>query len=374
MDSGNIYVLPGASLVIGSGIGAGLVLRGNSAIYNYGTVEIQRNLSLDNGWATTAKPNLIINATSSSVFKMSNQYLVINNPYSWFVNNGSAEFWGIITDNQSVAASVCLGNNSSTRMAMLINKVANAYTVPSGSACVNVYQWSQFYNPLTSSTNLLACVSGSYTSDTGCIPFGCQPNYWGAAQVFTNCTGCNTLILLETGFTSFVAKALNNGSNHLEWQWAAKNPMQRFLIQRSANGASFTTIDSIRAQNQQSIFYIDDKNPLPGNNYYMISSMDPHTDHTINSKIVNVYREHPQTFTFYPIPFSEKLFIRYSTGERPEKIVLKDVHGKAIKMHFFAHEYARQVELKILEPLAPGIFVIHIQTSRQIYSKTIVRQ
>ena len=54
MDSGTIYVRPGARFVIGSGIGAGLILKGHSYLYNYGTFEIQRNLSLDNGWASPA--------------------------------------------------------------------------------------------------------------------------------------------------------------------------------------------------------------------------------------------------------------------------------------------------------------------------------
>src|SRR5688572_25038203 len=67
MTAGIIYIRAGARLVIGSGIGSGLILSGNSYIYNYGTCEIQRNLSLDVG-ATAANPNVVINATPSSVF------------------------------------------------------------------------------------------------------------------------------------------------------------------------------------------------------------------------------------------------------------------------------------------------------------------
>jgi hypothetical protein len=174
IDSGTVYVRPGARFVIGSGIGAGLILRGNSSFYNYGTFEIQRNLSLESGWASASKPNRVINASVNSIFKMSNQYLVVNNPFSWFVNNGSAECWGIINDPQSVAGSVCLGNGSTTRMAILINKVANTYVVPTGVACVNVFQLSQFFGRLTNSTGLMACLGATHHSDSGCIPFGCQ--------------------------------------------------------------------------------------------------------------------------------------------------------------------------------------------------------
>jgi hypothetical protein len=92
------------------------------------------------------------------------------------------------------------------------------------------------------------------------------------------------------------------------------------------------------------------------------------------SKIVNVYREQPHGFSFYPMPFTTKLLIRYSNGEQPEKIVLKDVQGRVIKTHFITQANSRQAELQVQEPLAPGIYVIHIQTSHQIFSKTIVRQ
>ncbi|MES1220455.1 MAG: hypothetical protein ABUT20_33445, partial [Bacteroidota bacterium] len=194
MNTGKVFIRPGGRFVIGSGIGAGLQFKGDCAIYNYGTCEIQRNLTLENN-AAAATPNIVYNALSTSVFLMSNQYFVISNAYSKFINNGRAEFWGIITDNQASAASTCLGNGSTTKMAILINKVANSYTVPNGNACVHVFQQSEFYGQLTSSPNLLACLGSSHTSSTSCIPFGCHPNYWGAAQVITNCSGCAAVMI-----------------------------------------------------------------------------------------------------------------------------------------------------------------------------------
>jgi hypothetical protein len=68
MDRGTIFIRPGGRFVIGSGVGAGLQFKGDCSIYNYGTCEVQRNLSLENN-ATAATPNKVINASSSSVFK-----------------------------------------------------------------------------------------------------------------------------------------------------------------------------------------------------------------------------------------------------------------------------------------------------------------
>jgi len=193
LDSGTVVIRPGARLHIGSG--AGIVLRGNSSIYNYGTLEVMSNLVLDNSWASATKPNVLINATTSSVFTMSFQYFVINNPYSFFVNNGRADFHGIITDPAAASGSVCLGNSSQTTMRVLYNKSKKPYVAPTGTACVQVSQYSQFTDTLTASPNINVCLGPSHTSDAGCG--GCRPNAWGNASIFNSCNGCVEIQVLS---------------------------------------------------------------------------------------------------------------------------------------------------------------------------------
>ena len=370
MDSGTIYIRPGARFVISSGIGAGLILRGNSYIYNYGTCEVQRNLSLENGYATAATPNKIINATSSSVFKMSNQYFVINNPFSWFVNKGSADFWGIITDPQSSPGSVCLGDESSTRMAVLINKIVDTYRVPVGNACLNVYQFSQFANKLTNDPGLFACLGSGHTSTSGCG--GCPANNWGAAQVFTSCSGCSALTVLGSQFISFtVAQA--NGGNKLEWQI---NPVERngfFKIDRSANGKDYQTIDSfVIKEESTSLFNVIDKNPVSGNNYYMIRYIDPFTGVATSSKPVKIFSESINGFSVYPMPFDNKFFVSQAKGI--EKIILTDLAGRNILIRYSLKPGSELIEIGVLQKIQPGVYIIHIQTEKNVMAKTIFKE
>ena len=371
MDSGTVYVRPGARLVIGSGIGAGLVLKGNSSIYNYGTCQVQRNLSLENGYATAATPNKVINATSSSVFKMSNQYFVINNAYSWFVNNGSAEFWGIITDQQSFAGSVCLGQGSSTRMAVLINKIADTYRVPIASACLNVYQFSQFNNKLTNDPGLFACLGSGHNSFSGCG--GCPANNWGAAQVFTNCTGCGSLTVLGVQFTSLNAMQTRNGETKLSWQFTQVTRNALFKIQRSADGKNYQTIDSFIVKDESaSLFNTIDKTPIPGNNYYMIKYINPATGITTSSKPVKVFSETLNGFTVFPIPLGDKFFINYAN--RVEQIILTDLTGRNILIRYLPKPGAKLIEIDVLEKIQPGIYIIHIRTDKSVMAKTIFKE
>lgn len=374
MTTGKIFIRQGGRFVIASGIGSGLQFKGDCAIYNYGTFELQRNLTLENP-ATVATPNIVINALNSSVFKMSNQYFVISNAFSKFVNNGFAEFWGIITDNQSTAGSVCLGNGSATKMAVLINKVPNTYIAPSGNACLYVYQYSEFYGQLTSSPSLYVCAGPGHTSNSGCIPFGCLPNNWGAAQVFTNCAGCAAIAVLPVEFVSFDVSGKNEGINKLQWQIASPVSEGKFTILRSVDGKSFYVIDSIIADNNSGVsFELIDKNILPVNNYYMIRFQSRLSAITLNSKIVKIASPSITGFTIYPVPFENNFFIHYESAIRPQQILLTDIAGKVIHITQAVHEADRTIEIKLQDKLQTGLYIIHMKTDKTVIAKTIFKR
>ncbi|HET6996681.1 MAG TPA: T9SS type A sorting domain-containing protein, partial [Chitinophagaceae bacterium] len=360
-------------LVIGSGIGAGLQFKGDCAIYNYGTFELQRNLTLENN-ASAATPNIVFNVLNNSVFKMSNQYFVISNAFSKFINNGRAEFWGIITDNQSTPGCVCLGDGSATKMAILINKVNNTYTAPSGNACVHVYQFSEFYGQLTTSPTVLVCAGSGHTSNSSCIPFGCHPNYWGAAQVFTNCLGCAAIAVLPARFVSFSASSDIDGSNKLQWEMGSDQPGV-FEIMRSADEKNFFSVDSLSSPGSGSpIFNYVDKNPLPGKNYYMIRFTNSQTGTILNSKIVKVVSEIMVGFNIYPVPFDNKFFINYQEGTRPLQVLLTDVTGRTIQTHYAVRTQDQTVEVDVLDKLQTGLYIIHLQTDKTVVAKTVFKR
>ena len=368
MTSGKIFVRPGARFVIGSGLGSGLIFNADCQVYNYGTLEIQRNLSFDIG-ATAAQPTILVNATPSSVLKMSNQYFVINSPYSWFVNNGSAEFWGIITDAMSTPGSVCLGDGSSTRMAVLINKIADAYVVPSGTSCVNVYQLSQFSNRLTNTPNLYVCLGNTHNSYSGCG--GCPANNWGMAQIFTDCVNCGAISVLGTGFTNFNATHTGEG-NRLQWSITPVETGSMCKVMRSSNGIHYFAIDSISVRDARSSFFtIVDKNPIPGNNYYMINYIEP-GGRNFNSKTVKVIADTPNEFTIFPTPFKKQFYIKYN--HKIEQIILTDITGRNIPIRSYPYEGSSQLTVELLDHIQSGIYIVHIRTEKNTVARTIFKE
>src|SRR5690606_11271676 len=62
-DSGVIYVRPNATLIINNV--SGLIVRGNTQVYNAGTFQVWGNYVMDGTWASATKPNLFVNALSS---------------------------------------------------------------------------------------------------------------------------------------------------------------------------------------------------------------------------------------------------------------------------------------------------------------------
>jgi hypothetical protein len=371
MTGGTIFVRPGARLVLAAGSGAGLVLNGNSAIYNYGTIEVQRNLSLDAG-ATASMPNVFINASPTSVLRMPFTYFVINNSHSWFVNNGTAEFGGVITDQNAVASSMCLGNGSITRMNILINKIANSYKVNSGNACVSVNQTSFFHNRLTNDPNLYACLSSGHSSYSGCG--GCPANNWGSATVVTGCSSCMALMVLGNTSIDLNAAGITNG-NKLSWTVNGAADAGKFVIERSADGITYTPVATVDISENNTItnFHHVDKLPLPGFNYYMIKYINK--GKTIaTSKPVRVSTLPQNSFVISPMPFIQNFSVSLSADIRAEKIIVTDMTGRNIPIKYNISPAVNKIEVQIMEDITPGIYLLHLKSDKTTMARTIFKQ
>lgn len=332
MDSGTIVIRPGARFVIGGGIGYGAGLRGNSAIYNHGTFECVRNLSLEGNWASVAKPNVVINVLPTSIFKMSNQYFVINNPHSYFVNNGKADFHGLIIDPGAASGSVCLGNGSETKMTVLYNKKANSYTVPSGQACLNVTEFSQFHDTLTRSTNLNVCLGPRHYSDSACRPWGCKPNAWGNASLFRICNMCMEIQNLTVTISNFKI-ADGPDQKRLSWDAAINSHSEiEFLIERSRDGKAFFTIDSftVGGEQRRTQFSRSDMNPVKGFSYYRVTGMNRLSGHRVSSPTIKTASDASEEISIYPNPFSTTINIIPRPGQRLIRVDLLTMEGRLL--------------------------------------------
>lgn len=362
IDSGTIIVRPGARFVIGGGIGFGVSFRGNCAIYNWGRTEIIRNLSLEGNYASASKPNVVMNVTPGSVFKMSNQYFVINNPYSFFINNGKSDFHGIIIDPGAASGAVCMGNGSETKMTVLYNRKANSYTVPSGFACLNVTEYSQFYDSLTRSPTLSVCLGPRHYSDSSCRPWGCKPNAWGQASLFRRCNMCVDVQSLTVTITNFAITETPEEKKLYWWASINRGAEVDFYIERSHDGKLFARIDSLPVNNlyQNTQFSRSDRSPLPGYSYYRVVAVNRFSGHRVTSNTIKSFGSSSNKLLVYPNPFKLGITVTFKKDEHPLKLELYSMQGKLIQVIPPAVADAKSMQINLPASCAAGNYLLKI--------------
>ena len=353
-ESGELIITAGSSVLITNA--TGLVLRGKCSIYNFGTFQCLGNIVMDYGLTSAVTPNVIINATPASVFKMSNQYFVINNPWSRFVNMGTADFHGIITDPGASAGSVCLGDTSVTSMRVLYNNAKNSYIVPSGNACLSVQLYSQFKDTLTKNSNLYVCLGASHYSDSSCIPWGCKPNAWGPARLVKNCSTCELFKwVLPLKFSQAVVRKENN-YNLIQWQTNRNALLHEQRIEKSTDGIDFSPLRETIVEMKDG-FQIIDREIQEGTTWYKISTLSTENKLSSDVKLLTVRRENISTLV-YPNPCTDHLTIRLAKQlDNPQVTVVND-HGQKVR-NLVSQKFNNLIRLQS-SSLPPGNYYLTI--------------
>ncbi|HVU96526.1 MAG TPA: T9SS type A sorting domain-containing protein [Puia sp.] len=373
-NTGTLYVLPGASFTIGSGISTTLQLQGGCYLYNYGTITVHRGFALDNAHVSASQPNIVINATSSSVFSVPYDWFVINNAYSWFVNNGKADMHGIVTDPLSAAGSVCLGSGSQTAMSILINNAPNPYAAPSGPGCVSVHDHSYICESVTVDAGVRACLSASHITDSSCFVSRGHVKAWGNASIFSSCTACAAIATLPLSFLSFSAAA-GNRSNRLNWQLTGDAAAYPVRIERSADGSYFLPLLlAIAAGASGDSYTAYDPQPLAGTSYYRIVYTHPVTGAEIVSPVKEVSCEQSVPFGTYPNPFTSGFSIRLSPGPAPAEIALLTADGKRIRQLYVNNNGNGVLDIRTDRELPPGLYTLKVIINDQSYFKQLLKQ
>jgi len=368
MDSGTVVILPGARLRVGGG--AGLMLKGNAALYNFGTFECSSNLNLDPNWATPEKPNIVYN-DAGGVIKLSNQYFVINNANSYFINNGSAEFWGLITDYSAGKNSVCLGDKSTMRMAFLLNNTKYAYTAPSGFACIYVFQGSQNRDTLTNSQRVNICLGGSHTllSCGGCPAIG-----WGAAQVFPGCDECSSITVLPLRISEFNVSTVNNNSR-LSWKTNMACGEYVFYIERSADGQPFESFSTVPGRSEASYTYAAaDHEPPAGVVYYRIRAVHTGTRQELVSAIVKASRTiAPAKISVSPNPTSGLINVRWNKGSEPQAVIITNWAGAVVVQRAVVAGSNNSLTIQLPPSIPAGQYVLKMVYRNEVVIHQLTR-
>ena len=169
--------------------------------------------------------------------------------------------------------------------------------------------------------------------------------------------------VLPLTLVSFTANA--NGKN-VTLNWATQNEVNvdKFIIEKSDDGQSFTGIKSVAALNAvQNSYTVNDllNSPIA---YYRIKSIDKDGNYNY-SQVVSVSNVTGNSLTIYPNPAKESIDISYSQTGTEASIKIVSVYGAAMKV-YKAQPGTSHLKIDVTA-LSPGSYIIiyNDQTSQR---------
>jgi hypothetical protein len=131
----------------------------------------------------------------------------------------------------------------------------------------------------------------------------------------------------------FDAKTVS-GSVRLDWQTLTEINSLHFVIERSDNGRTWETTGRVNATGDSYLpvnYSYTDKNPLTGNIYYRLRTVDKDGSEEISSTIQVNVASLSQGISVYPIPASNAIYVKGIAGNSKLSYIITDPEGKTIR-------------------------------------------
>jgi len=122
--------------------------------------------------------------------------------------------------------------------------------------------------------------------------------------------------------------------NRVDWITASETAGDRFELERSADGRSFSQLSTINARGEASTYSYWDEKPVAGVNYYRLKMVDAAGSFTYSDVVTaRVAGSGAFTVEAYPNPVSEMLTVKvYGTAGNNPIVSVSDVTGKVVKV------------------------------------------
>jgi hypothetical protein len=140
--------------------------------------------------------------------------------------------------------------------------------------------------------------------------------------------------VLPVRLSSYRAYPLGESDISISWTTSFENNNRYFILERSADAQSFSTLDTIPGFNQPSghAYSYTDKSAFPGTDYYRLSQVDMDGRRDYFSILSVNLTEMPNTFRVNPNPAKNTLQLEFSHPEMGSlKLVLSDALGRIVK-------------------------------------------
>jgi hypothetical protein len=319
-NGGFIIVEDGGVLTINGG--GSLFLNGNSSICVRGTLNLNKNLEMQNN------NNTIWSIGVNAEFNVSGNININSSTSKVILDQANLTASSITIQSSSSLGAVCLNSGSCITLNggsnSIVNNFTHAWTVDgSGNATVTYNGNAELNNDFSNNSNLIVCGNAGVTTSGGAG--------WGSATLASvPCSGC--AIALPVDFLDFDVKVENDIIKTF-WSTATEINNDYFSIQRSRNGIDFEQIGTVKGSGTVSsvsnyVFY--DEYPYRKLSYYRLKQVDYNGAFTY-SQIRSVYLDPLDIVNIYPNPAKGSINIMIGApNDVRVNLYVIDVLGKKV--------------------------------------------
>jgi hypothetical protein len=178
-------------------------------------------------------------------------------------------------------------------------------------------------------------------------------------------------IILPVTLTDYSALLSDDRSSvTVSWTTAKEENNRYFVLQRSADGQSFSDIDTVAATNQsdaRSYYYID-KAPLRDHDFYRLSQIDLDGKTTLFSVLeVTISGAEAGAFLVSPNPAHNTIFLQLAHPEQgPLSVRLSDGQGKIVRTWRFNKQGTLWKQAMDVSNLPAGNYFVTVEGGKTI--------
>ncbi len=181
---------------------------------------------------------------------------------------------------------------------------------------------------------------------------------------------------LPVNIKTFNAK-LNNGKVNLSWTVGTETNVNRYEVERSANGKDFVKVATVTALGNAS-YSVSDANPLIGMNYYRLQGVD--NDGTLSPfnelRSVKLTALENLNAVVYPNPLVGNAInislSNYAGGDYQYKLV--DALGKVVQQGNIKNNGSETSAIAVSNSLNKGIYLLHLIAGEQVIQSKLVKR
>lgn len=208
--------------------------------------------------------------------------------------------------------------------------------------------------------------NGAYSFQGNRNPYIDHPEY---VDMVWNST-CPGLSALPVDMIFFSGK-LQGNEVQLNWEVATEINLDRYEVERSFNGTSYTKIGAVKAENKSDYSFTDNIGLLSGRRvYYRLKKTDKDGRFSY-SAVFTLHIPLNTAFTVYPNPASAVVRLQLNNNSNAETtVMLTDIAGRTV---FNKKMKASQGLIEIpVSPLGNGSYIVKLLLDNKEYSQRVL--